>query len=258
MIPAFLVDRLASARSVVFFTGAGVSRESGIPTFRDALTGLWGQFNAEKLATLEAFRQDTALVWGWYEWRRLQVSQAQPNAGHRAMAMLEDLIPQVTVITQNVDDLHERAGSQRVIHLHGSLFSPRCSDCGELHALSFAVPQEPVDHLPLDPPSCPVCQGPIRPGVVWFNEALPEDAWQAAKSACQRADLFFAVGTSGLVWPAAELPHRAHLAGAVVVRINPDLNGAEDFPTIDIVGNSGEIFPAIIELMEINIPRSQS
>jgi NAD-dependent deacetylase len=103
MIPAFLVDRLASARSVVFFTGAGVSRESGIPTFRDALTGLWGQFNAEKLATLEAFRQDTALVWGWYEWRRLQVSQAQPNAGHRAMAMLEDLIPQVTVITQNVN-----------------------------------------------------------------------------------------------------------------------------------------------------------
>lgn len=152
----------------------------------------------------------------------------------------------MTVITQNVDDLHERAGSQQVIHLHGSLFTPRCSDCGQLHGLPSAVSDEPVDDRPVDPLACVACRGLIRPEVVWFNEELPDDAWQAAQDACRQADVFFAVGTSGLVWPAAELPYLAHLAGAVMVRVNPEPSGPKAFPTIDLVGKAGEILPAII------------
>lgn len=250
MIPAILIDRLASACSVVFFTGAGASSESGIPTFRDALTGLWGEFDAESLATPEAFLRDPALVWGWYEWRRKQVSLAQPNAGHRAMAMLENLIPQVTVITQNVDHLHERAGSQRVIHLHGSLFESRCFHCGEAHEHSAGAIDESADGRPIKPPSCMVCRGPVRPGVVWFHENLPETAWNEAQDSSREADLFFVVGTSGLIWPAAELPNRAHSSGAMVVRVNPELNGPGDFSTIDLVGKAGEILPAMIESLD--------
>ena len=249
-IPDSLLTRLKAARSVVFFTGAGASSESGIPTFRDTLTGLWGKFDAESLATPEAFLRDPALVWGWYEWRRKQVSLAQPNAGHRAMSMLEALIPQVTVITQNVDDLHERAGSQRVIHLHGSLFESRCFHCGEPHEHSAGAADESADGRPIKPPACINCRGPVRPGVVWFHENLPETAWNEAQDASREADLFFVVGTSGLVWPAAELPHVAHLAGGLVVRVNPDLNGPEDFSTIDLVGKAGEILPAMIDRLD--------
>lgn len=172
-----LLVALRNARHVVVFTGAGVSAESGIPTFRDALTGLWTQFDASELASPEGFRADPALVWGWYEWRRMTVMHAEPNPAHYAIAKLAGLVPQLTVITQNVDDLHERAGSADPVRLHGSLRRPRCFACNRPHEFSPGIPEEPEGGRRLEPPRCGHCGGRIRPGVVWFGEELPRDAW---------------------------------------------------------------------------------
>ena len=227
-----IAELLQEARHVVVFTGAGVSAESGIPTFRDALTGLWSRFDPAQLATAEAFRADPGLCWGWYEWRRLKVLQAQPNAAHLAIAELAQHVPKPTVVTQNVDDLHERAGSQDVIHLHGSLRAPRCIDCGHAHVTSLPSNELPVDGCRLEPPRGAECNGYIRPGVVWFGEMLPESAWSAGLTAAGNCDLFFSIGTSGVVFPAAELPLRALGAGARVVHVNPvrfEVSGQEVF-----------------------------
>ena len=237
---------LRSARHVVVLTGAGVSAESGIPTFRDALTGLWEQFDAEALATPEAFRRDPALVWGWYEWRRAKVLRAQPNPGHRSIAALERLVPEVTLVTQNVDDLHERAGSASPIHLHGSLNQPRCFACARPHVLPSGVPDEPEGGRRLEPPRCLHCGGRIRPGVVWFGEALPEAAWKDAKTAAGSCDLMLVLGTSGLVYPAAGLPKVAAANGARIIQVNPcpaelDVDGAAH-----LVGEAGVIMPALV------------
>ena len=227
-----IVKLLQEAKHVVIFTGAGVSAESGIPTFRDALTGLWSQFDPGQLATAEAFRADPSLCWGWYEWRRLKVLQAQPNAAHLAIAELAQHVPKLTVVTQNVDDLHERAGSQEVIHLHGSLHSPRCIDCGNAYLTALPSDDLPVDGCRLEPPRCTGCNGYIRPGVVWFGEMLPEAAWSAGLTAAGDCDLFFSIGTSGVVYPAAELPLRALGGRATVVHVNPvrfEVSGRERF-----------------------------
>jgi NAD-dependent deacetylase len=218
-----IVKRLQAAKHIVVFTGAGVSAESGIPTFRDALTGLWERFDPVKLATAEAFRADPSLCWGWYEWRRRKVLQAQPNEAHLAIAELAKHIPKLTVVTQNVDDLHERAGSKGVIHLHGSLHSPRCIDCGNAHEAALPSGDLSKDGCRLEPPRCNSCDGYIRPGVVWFGEMLPEALWTAGLTAAESCDLFFSIGTSGVVYPAAELPLCALGTGATVVHINPVL-----------------------------------
>ncbi len=212
---------LREAKHVVVFTGAGVSAESGIPTFRDALSGLWSRFDPAQLATAEAFRADPSLCWGWYESRRLKVLQAKPNAAHMAIAELAKHVPRLTVVTQNVDDLHERAGSLDVIHLHGSLHSPRCIDCGNPYEAAIPPGGVSDENCRLEPPRCGACSGHIRPGVVWFGEMLPEDAWSAGLGAAEECDLFFSIGTSGVVFPAAELPLRALGAGASVVHVNP-------------------------------------
>jgi len=212
---------LREAKHVVVFTGAGVSAESGIPTFRDALTGLWSRFDPAQLATAEAFRADPSLCWGWYESRRLKVLQAKPNVAHMAIAELAKHVPRLTVVTQNVDDLHERAGSLDVIHLHGSLHSPRCIDCGNPYEAAIPPGGVSDENCRLEPPRCGACNGHIRPGVVWFGEMLPEDAWSAGLGAAEECDLFFSIGTSGVVFPAAELPLRALGAGASVVHVNP-------------------------------------
>lgn len=216
-----LAQQLREAQHVVVFTGAGASAESGIPTFRDALTGLWERFDPAQLATSDAFRADPSLCWGWYEWRRLKVLQAQPNRAHLAIAEMARLMPKLTVVTQNVDDLHERAGSQDVIHLHGSLHSPRCIKCGKAYTLPLTPEALPEDGSRIDPPRCTACHGYVRPGVVWFGEMLPEDAWSAGLAAADDCDIFLSVGTSGIVYPAAELPLRALGHGATVVHINP-------------------------------------
>jgi len=223
--PAALREALAGARRIAVLTGAGMSAESGIPTFRGARNGLWARFDPQQLATAEAFEADPERVWAWYEWRRLLVAQALPNAGHRALAALAARLPSggsLRIVTQNVDDLHERAGSQAVTHLHGSLFAPRCFDCGRpfdtpLSGQNAAAPRE---HLA--PPRCPACGGAVRPGVVWFGVALPEGPWRQALEAVAQADLLLVVGTSGLVQPAASLPAVARRQGTPVAVINPE------------------------------------
>lgn len=161
-----IVEALRESRYLLVFTGAGVSAESGIPTFRDALTGLWARFDGARLATPEAFLGDPELVWGWYEWRRQRVLRAAPNPAHRAIAELAGRVPRLTLVTQNVDDLHERAGSAEVIHLHGSLHAPRCFTCAAPYAGLSNQLDEPEEGRRLAPPCCEHCAGVVRPGVV--------------------------------------------------------------------------------------------
>lgn len=240
-----IANRLAGANHVVVFTGAGASAESGIPTFRDALTGLWERFDASRLATPEAYLTDPSLCWGWYEWRRRKVDRAQPNGAHHAIAELARHVPKLTVVTQNVDDLHERAGSQEVIHLHGSLHSPRCIDCGAAYTSPLSSEALPEEGARIEPPRCSVCNGYVRPGVVWFGEMLPEAAWCAALAAVEDCDFFLSVGTSGIVYPAAELPLRALGPGSTVVHVNPvrfEISSQEHF----LVGTASGVLPPLL------------
>lgn len=246
MIPAPLIEALRDARHVVVFTGAGVSAESGIPTFRDSLTGLWERFDAASLATPEAFQADPALVWGWYEWRRMKVLQAQPNAAHLAIAELARQVPRLTLVSQNVDDLHERAGNAEVVHLHGSLHQPRCFKCGEPPKQTLDMPDEPEGGRRVQPPRCSRCDGLLRPGVVWFGESLPAGALNAAFEAAETCDLLISVGTSGLVYPAAEVPGLAWRAGAVVVHVNPLPQANHREREYTLAGPAGEQLPVLV------------
>lgn len=216
-VPPRIGELVAAASRITVLTGAGMSAESGVPTFRDAQSGLWARFDAEQLATEDAFRRDPALVFGWYLWRLDLVRAAAPNPGHRALADWARA-SDVRLITQNVDDLHERAGSDVLAHLHGSLADFRCSRCATPYrdALPAAAPAGRVE-----PPPCPACGAAVRPGVVWFGEALPPVAFAQAVQACRDADLVVVVGTSGLVYPAAGLPDVAAAEGVPVIEINP-------------------------------------
>ncbi|MBL7254288.1 SIR2 family NAD-dependent protein deacylase [Paractinoplanes lichenicola] len=250
-------DLIAGAERLVVFTGAGMSAESGVPTFRDALTGLWARYDAQALATPEAFERDPALVWGWYEWRRELVERVDPNPGHDAVARLD-----CTLITQNVDQLHERAGSKNVLHLHGSLFEPRCSACGKPAdllaepvgtAVSGDGPRtdEPVGTAvsgdgPRTPPSCENCGSPVRPGVVWFGEALPADTLEKAVEAAANADVLITVGTAGVVYPAAEIPQVTAKLGGTVIQVNPQPTPLDAVCALNLRGTAAEVLPQII------------
>jgi len=212
-LPVELVDRMRRAERVVALTGAGVSAESGVPTFREAQTGLWARYRAEDLATPEAFARNPRMVWQWYAWRRELVRHAEPNSGHLALAALERRIPSFAVVTQNVDGLHQRAGSRAVVELHGNLFADRCFREGE--AIESGASEG-------EPPACPRCGGPVRPGVVWFGESLPEAAVAEANALLRGCQILLVAGTSGMVWPAAGLPGLARSLGAWVVEINPE------------------------------------
>ena len=232
---------LAQARSIVVMTGAGISAESGIPTFRDALTGLWSRFRPEDLATEEAFRRDPRTVWDWYAWRREQVGQVAPNAGHRALARLEQRAAgrgaDFLLVTQNVDGLHGAAGSRRMVELHGNIRRVKCLDGGH-PATSW-----PAD---LHPPPCPTCGSPLRPDVVWFGEMLPEGALEHAIAAAGACDVFLCVGTSGLVEPAASLPRVALQGGAFVVEVNPDRTPLTAHASLALAGAAGAILPLLV------------
>lgn len=243
--PPSLIEKLRAARHIVIFTGAGVSAESGIPTFRDALTGLWQRFDVAALDTRQAFRADPELVWGWYEWRRGKVMRAQPNPAHCAIAAMARQLPALTVITQNVDDLHERAGSVEPIHLHGSLLRPRCFACNRPYSLGSELPDEPEGGRRLAPPKCLHCGGQVRPGVVWFGEELPPDAWRKAREAVGRCDVIFSIGTSFLVYPAAELPLLAAARGALVIQVNPGTTPLDKGARYNLVGPAGVVMPAL-------------
>ena len=244
-IPAPLQAALADAQHLVVFTGAGVSAESGVSTFRDALTGVWARFDPMQLATPEAFLADPALVWGWYEWRRQLLLKAQPNPAHQAIVKLAEQVPKLTVITQNVDDLHERAGSRNVLHLHGSIFKPRCFNCAKPYTLAAAPAMSHEQALP--PPLCPDCQGMIRPGVVWFGEALPQAEMEAAFTAAEHCDVLLSIGTSGVVQPAAQIPQLALRGGAWVAHINPEPVNCQHPREFSLVGAAGHILPLLLQ-----------
>ncbi|GAB32590.1 NAD-dependent deacylase [Gordonia otitidis] len=252
-IPQAAVDVLAGAEWIIVFTGAGMSAESGVPTFRDAQTGLWENFDPEQLASPEAWNADPALVWGWYQWRAHLVSEAEPNAGHVALTALAESadgtgdMPSVMVVTQNVDDLHERAGNTVVSHLHGSLFAPRCSRCGHPYQGTDADPSTATDERPVEPPACPICLSPVRPGVVWFGESLPADAWARAEQVFDAADAIIVVGTSGIVYPAAALPERAAARGIPVIELNPQPSGLSSIATHSIRTTAARGLPDIVE-----------
>ena len=223
---------------MVAFTGAGVSAESGIPTFRGP-NGLWRNFPPEQLATPEAFAANPRLVWEWYDWRRQVIQKAQPNPGHLALAELERRAPLLfTLVTQNVDGLHDRAGSPHVLKLHGDIWQVRCTGC----AAEKRNEQVPLDLLP---PRCR-CGALLRPGVVWFGEALPRDAWEQAFEATKRAEIFLIIGTSAKVYPAAGLVQVARKSGARVAIVNPDPTPADELADWVLRGPAGDILPRLL------------
>lgn len=237
-----LIDDLRAARHVTILTGAGISAESGLPTFRDPLTGHWASFNPQDLATPEAFRRNPHLVWRWYAERRKAARAARPNPGHLALSRLQSLVAKVTLVTQNVDGLHQAAGSNGVIELHGNIHASRCFEND--HPLSLSMEEaESTD----SPPHCPDCGSLARPGVVWFGETLPEGSLQAAVDAARTCDVMLVVGTSGVVQPAASLASVSRSAGATVAVINPDLNTAVP-GCLFLKGPAGEILPEILEM----------
>lgn len=245
-VPDAVVDAVRGARRVLVLSGAGMSAESGVPTFRDAQTGLWEEFDPSELATLAAFEMDPPFVWAWYAWRMQLVRSVDANPGHVALADLARL-REVTIATQNVDDLHERAGSSVAAHLHGSLFEPRCSACDTPYEGEIELPQEPVERL--SPPTCPQCEGEVRPGVVWFGEMLPEeavDATEAAVDALEPGDVVLVIGTSGLVYPAAGYPAMARAEGATVIEINPQETEISDMCDHHVRGPAAEVLPVIV------------
>ncbi len=228
---------LKEARSIAVLTGAGVSAESGVPTFRGN-GGLWKEFRAEDLATPDAFARDPKLVWEWYDWRRGMIAQAKPNPGHHALAALEARTPNFALITQNVDGLHKLAGSHNVLRLHGSIWTIRCTGCGR-------ESEDRRTPLPAIPPRCE-CGSLLRPGVVWFGEALPRQIWQDAEAAARSAELFLMIGTSAVVYPAAGLAQMAKSSGARVVEVNIAESGFSAGVDEYLQGPSGELLPQLI------------
>jgi NAD-dependent deacetylase len=206
------IERLHGAARVAVLTGAGISAESGIPTFRDAQTGLWAQYNPEDLASPEAYVRDAKLVWDWYAWRYELCSNAKPNAAHEKLALLEQRTPEFLLVTQNVDGLHARAGSERMVELHGNIMQARCESCQTRFRL------EPGFEIP---PKCPTCGARARPNVVWFGEQLPRRELERAQRAFQTCEVAIVTGTSGLVEPAASLGRLAKNRGAYLIELNP-------------------------------------
>ena len=238
---------IQAAERIVILTGAGVSKESGVPTFRDAMEGLWAQYDPQQLATPFAFMEDPKLVWDWYEWRRELVRRAAPNPGHLAIAKLHDFKDTVHVITQNVDDLHEQANSKNIIHLHGNIARNKCFQNCQGNPTHIDVAQLQATSTP---PKCPHCGAYVRPDIVWFGEALPSDAIGEAMDLSKSCDLMLVVGTSGQVRPASILPVIAAEIGAMVIEVNPDETPLTKYATHRLAGPSGELLPKLMQALE--------
>ncbi|BBX29769.1 NAD-dependent protein deacylase [Mycolicibacterium alvei] len=228
---------------VTVLSGAGISAESGVPTFRDVETGLWAQVDPYEISSIEGWQRHPEKVWAWYLWRHYMMSQVQPNDGHLAVAAWQDFAD-VHVVTQNVDNLHERAGSTNVYHLHGNLFEFRCDACGSRFEGDLPAMPEPVETIA--PPVCP-CGGLIRPSVVWFGEPLPDDAWQHSVLAVSNADVVIVVGTSSVVYPAAGLPEAALAAGTVVIEVNPERTPLSDSATVSLRETAAGSLPNLLQ-----------
>jgi len=229
---------LVPSTRVVVFTGAGVSAESGIATFRGAQS-LWSDFRIEDYATPQAFSADPVRVWEWYNWRRREILKTGPNRGHNAICRFERYFKDFTLITQNVDGLHDQAGNRRILKLHGDIWETRCCMCGN-SVIDKAEREQPL------PPLCE-CKGKLRPGVVWFGEFLPEIVHEQAISSSKSSELFFSVGTSAQVYPAAALPSLARQHGAYVVEVNIEKTSAADYADEVLIGKSGEVLPELLE-----------
>ena len=227
---------------IVVLTGAGVSAESGVPTFREAQTGLWAKYDPLELATPEAFRKNPKIVWDWYEERRDRVRKVSPHAGHLALVEMEDCFDSLVVVTQNVDNLHQDAGSTKVIELHGNIMLSICSETGKKIEDSW------IESNPGHPPASPHHpRGLARPGVVWFGEQIPEKALNASFAAAADCDVFLSVGTSSLVYPAAGLGDVASESGAVTIEVNPSATDQSESYTACLRGNAGVLLPQLVE-----------
>lgn len=233
---------LANPSCVAVFTGAGVSKESGIPTFREPEVGVWSRYDPMELATPEAYLRNPPFVWRWYEHRFGTTQKAQPNPGHLAIAELERVVPEVTVITQNIDGLHQRAGSTDVIELHGSMSRFKCI-CGRHTGFRFEDFADQEER----PPRCPRCGDYLRPDVVWFGEALPAVACERAERLSTECDVMLVVGTSGVVYPAAAIPLIAKETGALVIDVNPEHDALAEQADIFLRGSGGTILPLLLE-----------
>ena len=234
--PSSLITSLQNSQRIVALTGAGISAESGLATFRDAQTGLWSKFRPEELATAEAFRRNPKLVWDWYRWRREQALKAKPNPGHLALIEIEKRAPEFLLVTQNVDGLHARAGSKRIVELHGNLHRFRCfeNNCAS-------------DNFDVENGRCRSCGGNLRPDIVWFGEMLPADGLESAVAAAEKCDVFFSIGTSSVVYPAADLWRRAKEGDAIVIEINKDPTPLTPVADHSFLGKASEILPALVE-----------
>ncbi len=241
-LPPSLRRVLQSAERVVVLTGAGISAESGVPTFRDAQTGLWSNYRAEDLATPAAVLARPRLVWDWYVFRRSLTERASPNQGHLALARLAELFADFTLLTQNVDGLHQRAGQPEVIELHGNLYETRCFDEGR-------VVTGVLDDGS-SPPRCPDCGGLLRPAVVWFGESLPAAALAKAERAARASQVFFSIGTSSLVQPAAGLAGLAKGQGALLIEINPTATPLTPHADHVFSGPAGQVLPQLVQQIE--------
>jgi NAD-dependent deacetylase len=237
--PPDLISSLRSAHRVAVLTGAGVSQESGLRTFRDANDGVWRQYRPEDLASPAAFARDPHTVWEWYAMRRQKLGSVQPNPGHYALVEMAGYISDFHLITQNVDDLHRKAGSSGVIELHGNLGRVKCASCG-VQVSEWAEVAGEVPH-------CQTCGGVLRPDVVWFGESLPRAELEAAVEAARACQVFFSIGTSGLVQPAAALAHAARNRGALLVEVNAELTPLTPKTDFAFHGKSGEILPELVE-----------
>ena len=239
--PSSLITSLQNSQRIVALTGAGISAESGLATFRDAQTGLWSKFRPEELATADAFRRNPKLVWDWYGWRREQALKAKPNPGHLALVEMEKRAPQFLLVTQNVDGLHARAGSKRIVELHGNLHRFRCfeNNC-------------PSDNFDVENGRCRSCGGNLRPDIVWFGEILPADGLESAVAAAAKCDVFFSIGTSSVVYPAADLLRRAKEGDAIVIEINKDPTPLTPLADHSFLGKAGEILPALVEQIYVH------
>ncbi|SRX94046.1 Transcriptional regulatory protein [Mycobacterium tuberculosis H37Rv] [Mycobacterium shimoidei] len=224
-------------------SGAGISAESGVPTFRDDKNGLWAKFDPYELSSVQGWLRNPERVWGWYLWRHYLVSRVEPNEGHLAVAAWEDYAD-VVVVTQNVDNLHERAGSTTVHHVHGSLFDFRCATCNKPY--TGELPEMPEPALEVEPPVC-VCGGLIRPDIVWFGEPLPDKTWELSVEATKAADVLVVVGTSSIVYPAAGLPELALDRGTVVVEVNPEPTPLSSSATLSVRESASKALPTLLQ-----------
>lgn len=241
-IPEKLIERLAKARNIAVLTGAGISAESGIKTYRDP-DGLWAKLSPDELASMDGFMANPDAVWNWYQQRKEIIATTKPNPGHYALAEMENMFPVFTVVTQNIDQLHQAAGSKNVYELHGNIIQNHCNDCkaeykGEINLDNKSVPK------------CPICGGMIRPSVVWFGEMLPEEALSAAQRAVNSCDIFFGVGTSAEVYPAAYLPIMAKQSGAVTVEVNPNNTTQTNSYDYHLKEKSGVALPLLVEALK--------